>query len=84
MRIMTKQQLIKLKCDTYEDGFKHGNDMKKEVDRLWFIGVCTTIRENLDELEKNTWDKDRVRKLKEYLDVKEKTFGEFITGGENK
>lgn len=79
MKLLTKQQLIKLKCDTYEDGFQHGEAMKKEVDKLWFIGVCTTIRENLDELEKNTWDKDRVRKLKEYLDVREKTFGEFIS-----
>ena len=54
MKLLTEQQLTKLKCDAYEDGFKHGNDMKKEVNRLWFIGVCVTIRENLDELERNT------------------------------
>ena len=80
MKILTNQQLVKLKCDAYEDGFRHGNDMKKEVNRLWFHAVCMYINSNLIELERNTWDKGRIKRLKEYLDIKEKTFGEFITG----
>lgn len=31
---------------------------------VWFENFCDFILQELDELEYNTWDKDRVRRLK--------------------
>ena len=80
MRIMTERQLTKLKCDVYENGFQNGKNMKKKIDELWFHGVCMYIKANLIELEHNTWDKDRVNNLREYINLREQLFGEFTTG----
>lgn len=81
MKLLTEQQLTKLKCECYEDGFQHGKNMKKKLNELWFHAVCMYIDVSLMELEKNTWDKNRVQELRRYINCKEQTFGEFTTGG---
>ena len=81
MRILTDKQLTKLKCDVYEKGFQNGENMKKKIDELWFHGVCSYILDELMELERNTWDKDRVQKLRNYINIREQTVGEFTNGG---
>lgn len=74
MKLLTNKQITEI----YKDGY----DTKGKMDELWFHAVCMYINVNLIELERNTWDRDRIKRLKEYLDLKEKTFGEFTTGGD--
>lgn len=76
MRMITEREM----CNIFEKGFQQ----RKKIDEIWFHEVCLYILNELIELERNTWDKDRVQKLRNYIKAKEKTFGEFTTGGGNK
>ena len=77
MKILTDHQLELIRCDSYEKGFNAGRLMRQGTISIWFNNFCDFILEELNELEYNTWDKDRVQKLKvlingkkEYLNIR--------------
>lgn len=43
------------------------NAVRSKINRIFIWETINTVISNLDELEKNTWDKDRVRFIRDFL-----------------
>lgn len=75
MRILTNEQLRKMQDDYYSRGYRDAN--KAYYNAGWTIGaqektehfelICNRILSELNELQRNTWDQDRIKKIKEMI-----------------
>lgn len=69
MWILTTTKKLRQKLQAaYEDGFKDGRLLNPNFkQRLNYHAVVGNVTAELNELEKNTWDKDRVARIKKLL-----------------
>lgn len=65
---ITKKKYKEKMQEAYDKGFRDGRFLKPIfVTRLSYNAVVGEIYQELKELEKNTWDKDRVERIKKIL-----------------
>lgn len=65
---ITKKKYKEKMQETYNKGFRDGRFLNSIfVTRLSYNAVVGEIYQELKELEKNTWDKDRVERIKKIL-----------------
>lgn len=65
---ITKKKYKEKMQEAYDKGFRDGRFLKPIfVTRLSYNAVVGEIYRELNELEKNTWDKDRVERIRKIL-----------------
>jgi len=75
MRILTDEQLREMQADYYSRGYRDASDEYYNAGRTvgtqekteHFKRICRSILSELNELQRNTWDQDRIKKIKEMI-----------------
>ena len=75
MKILTDEQLREMQAEYYSRGYRNASDeyytagwkvgMQEKTEH--FKHICRSIFKELNELQRNTWDQDRIRKIKEMI-----------------
>lgn len=76
MRILTDEQLREMQADYYSRGYRDASD--EYYNAGWTVGtqektddfkrICNRILSELEELQYNTWDQNRIKRIKEMID----------------
>lgn len=76
MRILTDEQLKEMQADYYSRGYQDcskeyytngfNEGVKEKNEHIKY--TCNRILSELNELQRNTWDQDRIKRIKEMID----------------
>ena len=77
IHILTDEQLREMQADYYSRGYQDcskeyfTNGFKEGVREKngYFKYICNRILSELNELQRNTWDQDRIKRIKEMIDA---------------
>ncbi len=76
MKFLTDEEFEGIKKESYNKGYRNGrldslnainNLMLTSAERFEVDCLCDTLVDNLKELSHNTWDKDRINKLIDFI-----------------
>ena len=69
MRILTDKQLREMQAECYNQGLIDANDkLYNQGFKDGMKAQTKVILEELNELQRNTWDQDRIKRIKEMID----------------
>jgi hypothetical protein len=63
MKLLTNKKYEDVKEQSYMEGFNDADSINNAL----FEKFCADILSEIEELEKNTWDKERIQTIKEKL-----------------
>ena len=76
MKLLTDEQLKEMQAEYYSRGYRDASD--EYYNAGWTVGtqektddfkrICRSIFKELNELQRNTWDQDRIKRIKEMID----------------
>lgn len=78
MKLLTNKKLYDLEEKAYMQGYDDADSVNKALQEKF----CAEILDEIEELARNTWDKDRIERIKEMLNAN--VFDKKQSGGNRK
>lgn len=70
MKLLTKNKLEDIKENAYMEGWIDADSINKNLQEKF----CADLLTEIEELARNTWDKDRIEHIKEMINASFKSF----------